>query len=58
MTIDIPRELRNEEYATRLVNRYLAPDSAGRARYSGAYFERLGGGGYRPEIAFKFTRKT
>jgi hypothetical protein len=55
MTIDIPGELRDEEYATRLVKRYLATDSAGRARYSGAYFERLGGGGDRPETAFTFT---
>lgn len=55
MTIDIPGELRDEEYATRLVKRYLATDSAGRARYSGADFERLGGGGDRPETAFTFT---
>jgi hypothetical protein len=55
MTIDIPGELRDEEYATGLVRRYLATDSAGRARYSGAYFERLGGGGDRPETAFTFT---
>lgn len=55
MTIDIPRELRDEEYATRLVKRYLATDSAGRARDSGAYFERLGGGGNRPETACTFT---
>jgi hypothetical protein len=55
MTIDIPGELRDEEYATRLVKRYLATDSADRARYSGAYFERLGGGGDRPETAFTFT---
>jgi hypothetical protein len=55
MTISIPGELRDEEYATRLVTRYLATDSAGRAQYSGAYFERLGGGGDRPQIAFEFT---
>jgi hypothetical protein len=55
MTINIPGELRDEEYATQLVRRYLATDRAGRARYSGAYFERLGGGGDRPQIAFKFT---
>ena len=43
-------------FATCLVKRYLAPDSAtGRARYSGAYFERLGGGGDRPEVAYQFT---
>jgi hypothetical protein len=38
------------------VKRYLAADSAtGRARYSGAYFERLGGGGDRAETACHFT---
>jgi len=55
MVIQVPGELRDEKYAARLVRRYLATDSAGRARYSGAYFERLGGGGDRPESAFKFT---
>jgi hypothetical protein len=55
MTINIPDKLRDEEYATRLVKQYLATSSAGRARYSGAYFERLGGGGDRPETAFTFT---
>ncbi|MGH3247128.1 MAG: DUF6308 family protein [Trebonia sp.] len=35
---------------------YFADDDAtGRARYSGAYFERLGGGGDRPETAYQFT---
>lgn len=56
MAIDIPDRLRDEDFATCLVKRYLAPDSTtGRARYSGAYFERLGGGGDRPEIAYQFT---
>ena len=56
MAIDIPDRLRDEDFATCLVKRYLAPDSAtGRARYSGAYFERLGGGGDRPEVAYQFT---
>jgi hypothetical protein len=56
MTIDIPFPLRNEDFATCLVRRYLDPDPAtGRARYSGAYFERIGGGGDRPEVAFQFT---
>jgi hypothetical protein len=56
MAIDIPGRLRDEDFATCLVKRYLAPDSAtGRARYSGAYFERLGGGGDRPEVAYQFT---
>lgn len=29
--------------------------ATGRARYSGAYFERLGGGGDRPEVAYQIT---
>jgi hypothetical protein len=56
MAIDIPARLRDEDFAACLVKRYLAPDPAtGRARYSGAYFERLGGGGDRPEAACQFT---
>lgn len=55
MTIDIPCELRDEDRAARLVEEYFATDSAGRARYSGAYFERLGGGGDRLETACRFT---
>jgi hypothetical protein len=56
MTISIPPRLRNVAFATCLVKRYLAPDPAtGRARYSGAYFERIGGGGDRPEAAYQFT---
>ena len=42
-------------HAARLVERYLSTDGAGRARYSGACFERLGGGGDRPETACTFT---
>jgi hypothetical protein len=37
------------------VKRYLATDTAGRARYSGAYFEQIGGGGDRDDIANQFT---
>lgn len=55
MAIDIPPRLRDEEFATCLVKRYLATGTAGRACYSGAYFERLGGGGDREEIADRFT---
>ncbi|MGH3120070.1 MAG: DUF6308 family protein [Streptosporangiaceae bacterium] len=56
MCIDIPDELRDEDFAIRLVRAYFADDDAtGRARYSGAYFERLGGGGDRPETAYQFT---
>ena len=56
MGIDIPVRLRNEDFATCLVKRYLAPDPAtGRARYSGAYFGRIGGGGDQEDIANQFT---
>jgi len=56
MAIDIPGRLRDEDFATCLVKRYLAPDPAtGRARYSGAFFERIGGGGDRPQVACQFT---
>jgi hypothetical protein len=56
MDIDIPDKLRDEAFAASLVTRYLAPDPAtGRARYSGAYFERLCGGGDQKEVADQFT---
>ena len=55
MCIDIPDKLRDEDLATRLVEAYFSADGAGRAQYSGAYFERLGGGGDRPETAYQFT---
>jgi hypothetical protein len=56
MAISIPARLRDEDFATCLVKRYLAPDPATRrARYSGAHFERMGGGGDRPEAACQFT---
>ncbi len=54
MAIDIPARLRNVEFGACLVRRYL-DDAAGRARYSGAYFERIGGGGDRLEAANVFT---
>ena len=37
-----------------MVKRYLA-NAEGRARFSGAHFERIGGGGGRPEVASEFT---
>lgn len=56
MCIGIPGELRDEDVAVGLVREYFADDPAtGRARYSGAYFERLGGGGDRPEVAYQIT---
>jgi hypothetical protein len=56
MHVDIPDELRDVLVAVRLVKDYFANDpETGRARYSGSYFERLGGGGDRPEVAYQFT---
>lgn len=56
MAIDIPAQLCDEDFASCLVKRYLAADpTTGRARCSGAYFERIGGGGDRPEVAREFT---
>jgi len=56
MCIDIPDKLRDEDVGLGLVKEYFADDPAtGRARYSGAYFERLGGGGDRPEVAYQLT---
>jgi hypothetical protein len=55
MCIDIPNELRDENLATRLVETYFSTNDAGRTQYSGAYFERLDGGGDRPETAYQFT---
>ena len=56
MRIDIPDRLRHEDVAVGLVKEYFADDPAtGRARYSGSYFERLGGGGDRPEVAYQIT---
>jgi Family of unknown function (DUF6308) len=56
MCIDIPDELRDENVAVGLVKAYFADDPAtGRAEYSGSYFERLGGGGDRPEVAYQIT---
>jgi Family of unknown function (DUF6308) len=55
MAIDIPARLRDEDFATCLVKQYLATDTADRARYSGAYFERIGGDGDREDIANQFT---
>lgn len=55
MAISIPGRLRDEDFAICMVKRYLAPDAAGRAIYSGAYFEQIGGGGDREDIANQFT---
>ena len=56
MCIDIPDNLHDENVAVGLVKKYFEDDAAtGLARYSGAYFERLGGGGDRPEAAYQIT---
>jgi hypothetical protein len=56
VAIDIPGRLRDDEdCAASLVKRYLARDPADRAVYSRAYFERIGGGGDREDIANQFT---
>jgi Family of unknown function (DUF6308) len=56
MCIDIPARLLDEDIAVELVKEYFADNPAtGLARYSGAYFERLGGGGDRPEVAYQIT---
>jgi hypothetical protein len=55
MGLDIPGRPRDEDFAACLVKQYLATDTAGRARYSGAYFEWIGGGGDREDIANQFT---
>jgi uncharacterized protein DUF6308 len=54
MCIDIPGELRDEDSAVGPVRAYFADDPAtGQARYWGAHFERLGGGGDLPEVAYQ-----
>jgi hypothetical protein len=55
MCIDIPKKLLDVDVAVGLVREYFADGPDGRARYSGAYFERLGGGGDRPEVANQVT---
>ena len=56
MRIKIPVKLRDEPNAVRMVERYFAVDPrTGRVRDSAAYFERLGGGGDRPETAHQIT---
>jgi hypothetical protein len=55
MCIDIPKKLLDEDAAVGLVKEYFADGPDGRARYSGAYFERLGGGGDRLEVANQVT---
>jgi hypothetical protein len=56
MAINIPHEFDDEDFAACLVRRYLWTDpTTGRARFSGAHFERIGGGGDRPDAAARFT---
>jgi hypothetical protein len=53
--IEIPEPLLDENYAVGLVEKYFEKDGSGRFRHSGAYFERLGGGGDRLEVANQVT---
>ncbi len=55
MTLKIPPALWNRPYVADLLRRYweLRPD--GTPAYTGARFERLAGGGDRPEVADHFT---
>jgi hypothetical protein len=53
--IKIPGALLDENYAVKLLEEYLERDGDGRFRYSGAYFERLAGGGDRQEVAYQVT---
>lgn len=55
MAIYLSASLRDADIATCLVKRFLASAAAGRARYSGAYFERIGSRGNRPETVNRFT---
>ncbi len=55
MCIDILKKLLDVDVAVGLVREYFADGPDGRAWYSGAYFERLGGGGDRPEVADQVT---
>ena len=55
MCIDIPKKLLDEDVAVGLVKEYFADGPDGRARCSGAYFERLGSGGDRQEVANQVT---
>jgi hypothetical protein len=56
MRIKVPVKLRDEDNAVRLVKKYFAADPrTGRARNSGAYFERLSGAGDWPETAHQLT---
>jgi hypothetical protein len=53
--LDEDGALLDEDYAVKLLEEYLEKDGDGRFRYSGAYFERLAGGGDRPEVAYQVT---
>jgi hypothetical protein len=54
--VRLPLKLRDEDNAVQLVTKYFADDPrTGRARYPGAWFSRLGGGGDQPPTADQIT---
>ena len=55
MAIDIPARLRDEDFATSLVKRISPPTPQRGAHVLRTHFERMGGGGDRPEAACQFT---
>ncbi|MFC9732537.1 DUF6308 family protein [Streptomyces roseolus] len=55
MTLNIPEALWNRPYVAGLLRRYWALLPDGTPAYTGARFERLAGGGDRPEAANRFT---
>lgn len=55
MTLKIPAVLWNRRYVAGLLRRYWALLPNGAPAYTGARFERLTGGGDRPQVANHFT---
>jgi hypothetical protein len=55
--IEILPTLRNEKHSADLVKKYFAKDD-GRFRYSGAYFEHLGGGAIGRRLPTRSQLKT
>ncbi|MFB6855857.1 DUF6308 family protein [Streptomyces sp. NPDC001939] len=55
MNLKIPAALRDRDYAAGLLRRYWAILPEGLPAYTGARFERLGGGGDRQEVVNHFT---
>ncbi|MGW6138107.1 DUF6308 family protein [Streptomyces sp. NPDC055140] len=55
MNLKVPAALREREYVADLLRRYWATLPEGTPAYTGARFERLGGGGDRQEVVNAFT---